>query len=146
MKMYLCVTSLHSSTSIKKRSNLDMMGADMLTFCFRDLARLYLPSMGLAAARMDVRAFRVAYSIKIQRVDWYTTDEIENILTCFIKRTRTFTPAFVMEMVCCSMASCMATWSLRSILSNSSIQQTPYKNTFNLTSEESCCFFVMFSK
>lgn len=54
------LTSLHSSTSMKKRSNLDMMGADMLTFCFRDLARLYLPSMGLAAARMEVRAFRVA--------------------------------------------------------------------------------------
>lgn len=53
-------TSLHSSTRMKKRSNLDMMGADMLTFCFKDLARLYLPSMGLAAAKIDVRAFKVA--------------------------------------------------------------------------------------
>uniref|UniRef100_A0A6B0UX32 Putative secreted protein n=1 Tax=Ixodes ricinus TaxID=34613 RepID=A0A6B0UX32_IXORI len=35
------------------------------------------------------------------------------------------TPALVMEMVCCSMASWMATWSLSSILSNSSMQQTP---------------------
>ena len=30
-----------------------------------------------------------------------------------------------MEMVCCSMASWMATWSFTSILSNSSMQQMP---------------------
>ena len=53
--------------------------------------------MGLAAARIDVRAFRVA-----------------------------LTPALVMEMVCCSMASWMAVWSCWSILSNSSIQHTPW--------------------
>ena len=34
-------------------------------------------------------------------------------------------PAFAMEIVCCSMASWMATWSLTSILSNSSMQQMP---------------------
>ncbi len=34
-------------------------------------------------------------------------------------------PAFAMEMVCCSMASWMATWSFTSILSNSSMQQMP---------------------
>mmetsp|Transcript_14544 Transcript_14544/g.42878 ORF Transcript_14544/g.42878 Transcript_14544/m.42878 type:complete len:220 (-) Transcript_14544:1140-1799(-) len=34
-------------------------------------------------------------------------------------------PAFVMEIVCCSMASWIATWSVASILSNSSMQQMP---------------------
>mmetsp|Transcript_9724 Transcript_9724/g.23744 ORF Transcript_9724/g.23744 Transcript_9724/m.23744 type:complete len:304 (+) Transcript_9724:814-1725(+) len=34
-------------------------------------------------------------------------------------------PAFAIEMVCCSIASWMATWSLGSILSNSSMQHTP---------------------
>ena len=63
---------------------------------FRDLLRSYLPPMGLAAARMEARALSVA-----------------------------LTPALVMEMVCCSMASWMATWSRWSILSNSSIQHTP---------------------
>ena len=56
--------------------DLDMMGAVICTFCFNDLVRSYLPLTGLAAARMEVRALRVA-----------------------------FTPAFVMEIVCCSMAS-----------------------------------------
>ena len=37
----------------------------------------------------------------------------------------TRTPALVIEMVCCSIASWMATWSLGSILSNSSMQHTP---------------------
>ena len=35
------------------------------------------------------------------------------------------TPALVMVIVCCSIASWMATWSLSSILSNSSMQQMP---------------------
>jgi len=34
-------------------------------------------------------------------------------------------PALAIEMVCCSIASWMATWSLSSILSNSSMQQMP---------------------
>ena len=37
----------------------------------------------------------------------------------------TWIPALAIEMVCCSMASWIATWSLTSILSNSSIQQIP---------------------
>lgn len=40
----------------------------MLTFCFSDLERLYRPSMGFAAAKMDVRAFRVAYSPKVIKI------------------------------------------------------------------------------
>lgn len=43
------------------------------------------------------------------------------------KPVTTLTPALVMLMVCCSMASWMATWSLMSILSNSSMQHTPYR-------------------
>lgn len=53
-------TSLHSSTRIKKRSNLDMMGAVNVIFCFRDFVLSYLPPIGLAAAKMDVLAFKVA--------------------------------------------------------------------------------------
>jgi hypothetical protein len=60
----------------KRKTNLDMMGAVIWTFCFNDLVRSYLPLMGLAAARIEVLAFSVA-----------------------------FTPALVMEIVCCSMAS-----------------------------------------
>ena len=95
------VTSLQSSTSMKNRSNRDMMGAPMFRFCcgcshahhitsgsahhntlltFSDLLLSYLPPMGLAAASMEVRALSVA-----------------------------LTPALVMEIVCCSMASWMAT-------------------------------------
>lgn len=55
-----CYTSLHSSTRIKKRSNLDMMGAVNVIFCFRDFVLSYLPPIGLAAAKMDVLAFKVA--------------------------------------------------------------------------------------
>lgn len=57
-----CYTSLHSSTRIKKRSNLDMMGAVNVIFCFRDFVLSYLPPIGLAAAKMDVLAFKVAYN------------------------------------------------------------------------------------
>lgn len=39
-----------------------------------------------------------------------------------------------MLMVCCSMASWMATWSLTSILSNSSMQHTPYRRKKTLLS------------
>lgn len=55
-----CYTSLHSSTRIKKRSNLDMMGAVNVIFCFRDFVLSYLPPIGFAAAKMDVLAFKVA--------------------------------------------------------------------------------------
>ena len=53
-----------------------MMGAVICTFCFSDFVRSYLPLIGLAAAKIDVLAFKVA-----------------------------LTPAFVMEIVCCSIAS-----------------------------------------
>lgn len=64
----------------KNRSNLDMMGAEMLMLYFRALDLSYLPKRGFAAARMLVLAFRVAW-----------------------------TPAFAIEIVCCYMASWMAT-------------------------------------
>ena len=64
--------------------------------CFSFFERSYRPPTGLAAARMDVRALSVAWI-----------------------------PALVIEMVCCSIASWIATWSLASILSNSSMQQMP---------------------
>ena len=35
----MVATSLHSSTRMKKRSNLDMMGAVMLMFCWRERRR-----------------------------------------------------------------------------------------------------------
>ena len=38
-----------------------MMGGEMLTLYRRDLVRSYLPLTGFAAARIDVRAFRVAW-------------------------------------------------------------------------------------
>lgn len=40
-------------------------------------------------------------------------------------------PAFAMEIVCCSIASWMATWSFTSILSNSSMQQIPLSASIN---------------
>lgn len=119
---FMMATSLQSSTRMKKRSNRDMMGAVRLMFCWgkaktqldsnntgvdqfvlhcvtlSDLVLSYRPPMGLAAAKMEVRALSVA-----------------------------LTPALVMEMVCCSMASWMAVWSRGSILSNSSIQHTPWE-------------------
>ena len=46
---------------MKNRSNLDMMGAVSVMFCFSDLDRSYRPPIGFAAARIDVLAFKVAY-------------------------------------------------------------------------------------
>ena len=54
------LTSLHSSTKIKNRSNLDMMGAVRDMFCFSDFVLSYLLPMGLAAANTEVLAFKVA--------------------------------------------------------------------------------------
>lgn len=45
---------------MKKRSNLDIIGAERFTLCFNDFDRSYLPPTGFAAAKMDVRAFNVA--------------------------------------------------------------------------------------
>ena len=49
---------------MKNRSNLDMIGAVRVMFCFNDFALSYLPPMGLAAAKIDVLAFKVAYNEK----------------------------------------------------------------------------------
>lgn len=38
------------------------MGAVNVIFCFRDFVLSYLPPIGLAAAKMDVLAFKVAYN------------------------------------------------------------------------------------
>ncbi len=79
-----------------------MIGGEMLIFFRRDCDLSYRPKIGLAAARILVLAWRVAWI-----------------------------PALAIEIVCCSMASWMATWSLSSILSNSSIQQIPLSASNN---------------
>ena len=94
--VYLPVTSSHWSNTTKNKSNRDMIGAVIAMLPLNVLEGSYLPPMGLEAAKMEVRAFNVAWM-----------------------------PALVMEMVCCSIASWMATWSAMSILSNSSMQQIP---------------------
>lgn len=50
-----------SSTTTKNRSKRDRMGGEMLTFWRSVLVLSYRPNTGLAAAKMDVRAFRVAW-------------------------------------------------------------------------------------
>lgn len=55
------MTGLHSSRMTKKRSNLLMMAALTATLALRVLVRSYRPNTGLAAARMLVRAFSVAW-------------------------------------------------------------------------------------
>ena len=62
----------------------------------RFLVLSYLPIIGFIAAKIEHLALSVA---------------------CM--------PALVIDIVCCSMASCMATESLSCILSNSSMQQIP---------------------
>jgi hypothetical protein len=44
----------------KKMSNLDIIGAEMLTLNLKVLVLSYLPNTGLAAARIDALAFKVA--------------------------------------------------------------------------------------
>ena len=78
------------------RSKRLRIGAGNDRLCFSFFERSYRPPTGLAAAKMDVRALSVAWI-----------------------------PALDIEMVCCSIASWIATWSLASILSNSSMQQMP---------------------
>jgi hypothetical protein len=65
---------------MKKRSNLDMIGAEISTLNFKLLPLSYLPSLGLHAASIEVLAFRVAWI-----------------------------PALAIDMVYCSMASWIAT-------------------------------------
>lgn len=45
---------------MKNKSKRDMMGADNMTFWAKDLDLSYRPLIGLAAARIDVLAFKVA--------------------------------------------------------------------------------------
>ena len=78
----ICLAMLKSSLSFfsskmtKKRSKRDIIGAEMSTLYRRDLVRSYLPLLGLAAAKIEVRALSVAWM-----------------------------PALAIEMVYCSMAS-----------------------------------------
>ena len=65
---------------IKNRSNRDMIGSEIYKLLLRFFDLSYLPNLGLAAAKIDVLLFRVA---------------------C--------TPAFDKEIVCCYIASCIAT-------------------------------------
>jgi hypothetical protein len=53
-------TSFFSSKITKKRSNLDMIGGEILTFYLRGRDLSYLPKVGLAAAKIDVLALSVA--------------------------------------------------------------------------------------
>lgn len=46
---------------MKNKSNLDIMGEDILTLNLRDFDLSYLPNIGLAAAKIDVLAFNVAW-------------------------------------------------------------------------------------
>ena len=46
---------------MKNKSNLDIIGADILTLNLSDLDLSYLPNIGFAAAKMDVLAFKVAW-------------------------------------------------------------------------------------
>ena len=56
----MTITSLHSSTRIKNRSNRDMIGAVIVMFCRKDFDLSYRPPIGFAAASTDVLAFNVA--------------------------------------------------------------------------------------
>jgi hypothetical protein len=90
-------SSLFGLSNIRKRrSKRDSKAAGKLIFSTGDTLGLYRPYRGLAAARIDVRAFRV--------VD---------------------IPAFDIDIVCCSITSWIAVRSVSSILSNSSMQQIP---------------------
>lgn len=52
--------SLVSSHTIKNKSNLDIIGGEMLRLSFNDLDLSYRPNIGLAAAKIEVLAFNVA--------------------------------------------------------------------------------------
>ena len=84
------------------------MGALNEIFCFRDLVRSYLPPIGLAAARMEALAFKVAYKVIILGKNIITVNPEES---CRMKidKKKTLTPALVIEIVCCSIASWIAT-------------------------------------
>jgi len=48
--------------AVMPQTHLDRMAGGRLMFCFMVLVLSYRPWRGLAAARMDVRAFKVAYT------------------------------------------------------------------------------------
>ncbi len=52
--------SFLSSNTTKNRSKRDMMGGEMSMLNLSDLLLSYLPMIGLAAARIEVLAFKVA--------------------------------------------------------------------------------------
>jgi hypothetical protein len=58
--MWKSSSSRFSSNITKKRSNLDMIGGEMSTLKRRDFDLSYLPKMGLAAAKIEALAFKVA--------------------------------------------------------------------------------------
>ncbi len=78
------------------RSNLERRVGGSRMFLMTENLGLYLEWIGLAAARIAVLA-----------LSWQTI------------------PAFAIEIVCCSIASCRMVLPFSSILSNSSMQQIP---------------------
>ncbi len=80
MAIYLSWTSFESSKTMKNKSNLDINGADIFKLNFKVLDLSYLPNTGLAAAKIEALAFKVAWI-----------------------------PALAMEIVYCSIASWIAT-------------------------------------
>jgi hypothetical protein len=81
---------------MKIQSNRDRIVVYNSIYSYTDLDSSYRPKMGLAAARMEHREFNLVVM-----------------------------PAFAIEIVYYSIASCIATRSSDRILSNSSMQQTP---------------------
>jgi hypothetical protein len=51
---------LDSSKTTKKRSNLDIIGGEISKLYFKLLLLSYLPNLGLAAAKIELLAFKVA--------------------------------------------------------------------------------------
>ena len=60
-------SSFFSSKITKKRSNLDMIGAEISTLYLRLLDLSYLPKRGLAAAKIEDLALRVAWMPALAR-------------------------------------------------------------------------------
>jgi len=89
---------------MKNKSKREISGAPKLIFCLKDLARSYRPPMGLAAAKIDVRAFNVAF------IPAYTTQERFRTIFKFTESWLMTKYLFifctlVIEIVCCSMVS-----------------------------------------
>ena len=57
---------------------------------------------------------------------------------CVHAQSGAWMPALAIEMVCCSIASWMATWSLTSIWSNSSMQQMPLSASMSAPASMQC--------